>query len=138
MKITICSSLTFENEIMDTKDQLERAGHAVEIPGSTEEGKTKEWWAEFEQRDPEEAYTQKADRMRTHLNKIATSDAILVLNHDKNGVRGYVGANTLIEIGIAFYLKKKIFFLYDFPEVSAADEFRSVGAVVLNGNLSVI
>ncbi len=44
-----------------------------------------------------------------HLEKIKRSDAVLVLNLDKSENSGYVGGNTFLEMGIAYFLRKKIF-----------------------------
>lgn len=44
-----------------------------------------------------------------HIEKIKNSDAVLILNLDKDGKDGYIGGNTFLEMGIAYYLNKKIF-----------------------------
>ncbi|MFQ5770208.1 MAG: hypothetical protein ACE5HX_06710, partial [bacterium] len=46
--------------------------------------------------------------MREHFEKIKKSDAILVVNPDKDGKKNYIGGNTLLEMGLAFFLNKKI------------------------------
>ena len=53
----------------------------------------------------------KEDAIKDHFEKIKWGDGILVANYEKRGIGGYVGGNTLIEIGMAFYLKKRIFIL---------------------------
>lgn len=56
-------------------------------------------------------YSLKAKLIKDHFKKIEKSDAILIVNLEKNGQKGYIGGNVLIEMAIAFYLKKKIFIL---------------------------
>jgi len=65
------------------------------------------------------------------------SDAILVLNYIKDNKENYIGANSLMEIGMAFILNKKIFILNPSPEY-CKDELEAIEAQVLNGNLSEI
>jgi hypothetical protein len=48
-------------------------------------------------------------QVRGLKHKIAKSDAILVLNFDDERGRGWIGANTFLEIGFAHVLGKKIF-----------------------------
>ena len=71
-------------------------------------------------------------------NCITKSDAILVCNYDKNGIKNYIGGNTLMEIGFAHVHNKKIFLLNPIPEVSYKDEIGAMCDVILNGNLNKI
>ncbi len=57
----------------------------------------------------------------------------------KRGVNGYIGGNTLIEIGVAFYLKKKIYILNPVSsELSYKQEIMGMKPVMLNNNFSLI
>jgi predicted RNA-binding protein with PUA domain len=67
-----------------------------------------------------------------------SSDAILVLNFDKNGVKNYIGGNTLMEIGFAHVHDKKIFLLNPIPDMPYKDEIEATDPVVLSGDLSKI
>ena len=49
--------------------------------------------------------------MDANFKKVIESDAILVVNKRKNGLKGYVGGNTLIEMTVAYLYKKPIFLL---------------------------
>ena len=81
----------------------------------------------------------KEEAIKNHYDKIDWCDVILVVNHDKRGVAGYIGGNTLIEIGVAFYLKKKIYILNPVSsELSYKQEIMGMKPVFLNGNLSLI
>jgi len=71
-----------------------------------------------------------------HFRKIDTSDAILVINEDKNGVVNYIGGNTLIEIAYAYSQGLEIFLLNPVPTLSYADEVRGMHPIVLDGDLA--
>ena len=68
---------------------------------------------------------------------IKKSDAILVMNHTKDGKENYIGANSLMEIGMAFILQKKIFVLNPSPEF-CKDELEAIEVQFLNGDLGKI
>lgn len=69
---------------------------------------------------------------------IVSGDAILVCNFDKNGIKNYIGGNTLMEIGFAHVNDKKVFLLNSVPDVSYADEIKAMVDEVVDGNLSKI
>lgn len=74
--------------------------------------------------------------LKVHYKHILESDAILIVNAEKNGVKNYIGGNVLIEMGQAYVNDKKIFFLYDMPTNSGyLDEIESMDPICLNGNL---
>lgn len=73
-----------------------------------------------------------------YFEKVNWSDAILVLNYDKNNIIGYIGGNTLMEIGVAFFLKKKIYLLNLIPEISYKEEIIGMKPIIINGDLSII
>lgn len=75
------------------------------------------------------------------FNLIVKSDAILVLNYSKNKIDGYVGTSSLMEIGLAYYLGKKIFLLNPIPsskKVRWAHELEIIQPVILNRDLKRI
>jgi hypothetical protein len=81
----------------------------------------------------------KESAINDHYEKIDSCDSILVINHEKRGIEGYIGGNTLIEIGVAFYLKKKIYILNSVSsELSYKQEIMGMKPVMLNGELSKI
>ena len=70
---------------------------------------------------------------------ICQSDAIIVCNFDKNGIKNYIGGNTLMEIGFAYVNNKKIFLYNPIPEdVSYTDEIKAMTNLILNGDLKKI
>lgn len=77
--------------------------------------------------------------MKQHYEHILISDAILIVNGEKNGVPNYIGGNVLIEMGQAYVNDKKIFLLNGLPEgMSYIDEIKAMQPICLNGDLSSI
>src|SRR3990167_5211110 len=56
-------------------------------------------------------YAKKAKLMRQHFKKVVECDAILVLNYEKKGMQGYIGGNGLMEMALAFHVRKPIYIL---------------------------
>ncbi|TSC52342.1 MAG: Uncharacterized protein LiPW39_603 [Parcubacteria group bacterium LiPW_39] len=72
-------------------------------------------------------------------NCIKSGDAVLICNFDKNGIKNYIGGNTLMEIGFAHVNNKKIFLLNPIPEeISYADEIKVMVDEIIFGDLSRI
>ncbi|MBR3055735.1 hypothetical protein IKG64_00210 [Candidatus Saccharibacteria bacterium] len=79
------------------------------------------------------------DFVREHFKKVEESDAILVCNFTKNGIDNYVGANTFLEMGFAYYVKKPIYALNPLPDYKYInDELLNFDVMVINGDLSEI
>ncbi|MCX6823570.1 MAG: hypothetical protein NT085_00375 [candidate division SR1 bacterium] len=133
MKITICGSLKFSKDILSIKNQLESLGHEVRVPLETET---------FAANTTENDWHHEArEGMLAHYDNIAYGDAILVTNFDKGGIVGYIGGATLVDMGIACYLRKQIFILNPLPEenlVRYVQEINLMLPVIINGNLSKI
>lgn len=70
--------------------------------------------------------------------KIEKSDAILVINYAKKGITNYIGGNTFLEIGLAFWLGKKIYLLNPIPDMDYMTEMYAMQPTVLNGDLTKI
>jgi len=146
MKITICGSIAFQDEVLSVKEKLEKLGHEISLwplQLKDEEGKlisVKEYYKirKIATDDEKWVWDRKAEAVLEHFDKVAQSDAILVANYDKNDVKGYIGGNTLMEMGLAFFLKKKIYLLNQIPELSYKEEILGVKPIILNGDLSKI
>lgn len=139
MKITICGSIKFAEEMKRVKKQLEGMGHEALLPYSAEVGQLKSYWAELRAKDLKEFARIKGERVTGHFEKIIACDAILVLNYDKDGKKNYVGPNTFLEMGVAFHEGKKIFLLNPFVEGDANyEELLALQPTVINGDFSKI
>ena len=79
------------------------------------------------------------DAIREFWNAMQGGDAVLVLNLDKNGVKNYIGGNTLMEIGFAHVLNQKVFLYNPIPDIPYyKTEIEAVQPVIINGDLSRI
>ena len=139
MKIMICGSMTFAREMMDAKRKLEGLGHSVFVPSDIESHLKDS--SLIDNLEENYNHTIEKDVLRNCFNLIAKSDAILVLNYPKNKIKGYVGTSSLMEIGLAYYLGKKIFLLNPVPssrEARWAHELKIIQPVILNGELERI
>jgi hypothetical protein len=74
-----------------------------------------------------------------HIKRIENSDAILVLNFDKDKRKGYIGGNTFLEMGIAYYLGKKIF-VWKNPskDLFYFEEIEALNPIIINEDLGKI
>ena len=108
MIITICGSMKFAKEMLAAKTLLEEKGHRVFI------GPLVKHFAagKLRYKKGKEGAKRKVtyNLIKRHLQKIEKSGAILVLNHSKSRCKNYIGGNTLMEMGYAFYLDKKFIF----------------------------
>ncbi|MDD2732102.1 MAG: hypothetical protein PHI53_02815 [Candidatus Pacebacteria bacterium] len=146
MKITICGSIAFVDQMLSVKKQLEDLGHIVEMPPTeVEDGEGNlipaiEYYKIRRNTEGQEdwVWDRKEWAMKKHFNKVSLSDAILVLNYDKNDIEGYIGANTFLEMGLAFHLAKKIYILNPIPEISYKEELLGMKPIIINGNLNEI
>ena len=58
---------------------------------------------------------------------------------EKHGVQNYIGGNVLMEMSLAFWLKKPIYILNELPEESAfEEEIKGMEPVLLHGDVSVL
>ena len=147
MNITLCGSIAFIDEMDAVRKELEALGHGVQMPplavmgGEGEMIPVKEYYAlrKAAADDHDWIWRRKEEAMRNHFDKVAGgADAILVCNYDKNGIAGYVGANTLLEMGLAFHLRKPIYLLNAIPEVSYKEEILGMQPIVIDGDLERI
>jgi len=136
MIIAICGSMTFTDKMLEVKKQLEKHGHTALVSdfALAYAGKS---LAEIDKLTIHDKLHK--DALTEFYDKIKQSDAILVLNYDKRGIKNYIGGNTLMEIGFAHVLNKKIFLLNPVPEIEYyKSEIEATKPIILNGNLKQI
>jgi hypothetical protein len=146
MKITICGSMAMIDQMHDIGSQLETLGHQVKIPKieikdlSGNSLSQKEYDAVRKNATAADTWIWEINReaMRDHFVKITWSDAILVPNFEKNSIPGYIGPNTLMEMGLALFLNKKIFLLNPIPDIQSKEEILGINPIILNGRLELI
>lgn len=146
MKITVCGSIAFYPEMLIAKQNLEALGHEVVLPPTEikdESGNLISVEKYYEIRktagDNEQwVWDRKSELITNYFEKEKWADVILVLNHDKNNISGYIGGNTLMEMGVAFFLNKKIFLLNTVPNISYKEEILAMRPIVINQDFSKI
>ncbi len=123
--------MKFSADMLETKTALEVLGHEVTVPKSIE--------ADVSGGIVESAELKiEYNYIRHYHGKISEADAILVLNKTKNGVENYIGGNTLMELGFAHVMNKKIYLMHPIPQMGYTDEIIAVQPIVLKGDLSLI
>lgn len=133
MKICICCSLTFTHEVIEIGKMLERLGHEVLLPNGVINHLIEQ--PDF---DPIKVKVE-TNSWHLHIDKIRSSDAVLVCNFLKNCIPGYIGANTYSEITAANYFDKPIFALFPLPDQPYInEEIRSLPITVIDYDLSRI
>ena len=128
--------MAFANEMLEMQKMLEELGHEAIVPIDVLDCL----------KDPSlneslEHCFRYGDIDKDHFNKIATSDAVLVLNYPKNGILGYIGGAVLTELGVARHLDKKIFILHELPhekDLRYALEIKVMKPIILGGDISKI
>jgi hypothetical protein len=141
MKIVICGSSTFKEKMLEYRDKLLALSHTPIVHPDYEafvKGEKQEIWSQISGGEHYEAKKSQG-YIKWYYNAIVNSEAILVLNFDKKGIKNYIGGNTLMEIGFAHVNNKKVFLLNEVPEdLSYVDEIKAMTDVVLNGNLDAL
>lgn len=140
--IVICSSAAFYRHVNEIADMIEKLGYKAVVPldcrrmkktGNYDVSVVKTWYE-----NPED-FHKKAFYIEDHFKEIEQGDAILVVNDEKHGLKGYVGPNVIIEMGLAFYLKKPIFVLNDVTsDMPTYEEVFGLKSVILHGELDKI
>lgn len=142
MTVVVCSSAAFYKHVCEIQDELSAQGLDVVIPrtaqimresGDFDVANYKTWYKD------ESTFKKKQELMDGHFAEIEKGDAILVVNDEKHGVPGYIGPNVLMEIAVAYFLKKKIYVLNDVAkDQSLYEEIKGIEAIELGGNVSNI
>lgn len=139
--VALCASLAFYEHAYAVQDALEAAGLTVAMPESMLEMKESgvyDMSARKQLRTPAD-FMRKGGYIRCHLDKIAASTAVLVLNDTKGRQLNYIGPNVLIEMSLAFYQKKPIFILNEVPADSPfLDEIKGMGVISLHSELDAL
>jgi nucleoside 2-deoxyribosyltransferase len=128
-RIVLCSSASFFDKLWDIKAALEQEGHEVYLPSM------KDYHHIAEGALAKIAF----NLIKEHFKRIDQSDAIYVANFDKNGIHGYIGGNTFLEMGKAFDKGIPIFVMNDIPEkVSYREELLAMRPIVIGLDWSAL
>jgi hypothetical protein len=80
----------------------------------------------------------KYDFIMHYFREMKRNDAILVINKNLKGIDNYIGGNALIEMALAYVLRKKIFLLSPLPHMKYSEEMKAMKPVVLCGDVKSI
>jgi hypothetical protein len=143
MKIYVLGSNSFVHEMVASKNKLRELGFDGWIHQDYEDHVNGKGIAfpvnEKGERVESSEFKKAHDYIRQHYNHILKSDAILIVNLEKKGVKNYIGGNCLMEMGMAYVNNKKIFLLNDIPTDSAyLDEIKAMDPICLHGDLNNI
>lgn len=140
--IAVCASVSHYKFLLEIDRQLKQLDFKVILPktarkmtrtGDYDVEKHKAWYKD------KSLYKVKTALIKAHFKEIERSDAILVANYDKNGIKGYIGGNALMEMTIAFINKKPIFVLNPIDEnLGIKEEIYGLNSIFINGNLSLL
>lgn len=135
-------SLDFSKEALDIKNRLEEKGREVSLCYSVRRIKDGDFSVkevlDLKEQGTFSDYTISKDLIRWNWERLKKDDAILVINLTKKGIENYIGGNTLIEMGFAHVLNKKIFLWNNIPNMSYTDEIKAMNPIVVNQNIDLI
>jgi nucleoside 2-deoxyribosyltransferase len=128
--------MSAHKKMSETKNTLTQMGHIVEMPNLDNIDKQ----VDKDGNSLETAQIKiENDLIRGYFKKIQESDVVLVVNEDKKKTKGYIGANSFLELGFGYVLGKKIFLLNNYAKkLSCSDEITAMEPIILNGDLDKI
>jgi len=140
--VVICCSAAFYRRANEIAKKLVDLGFNVEVPSTAirmekennyDVSRVKTWYERPEDRK------LKHNLATEHFNKVAKGDAVLIINDDKPSQPTYIGPNTMMEWGLAYYLGKPVFLLNRVGRAhNAYEEMIGMTTAVLDGDLSKI
>lgn len=136
MKIGILGSMQLSDQMIQIAGELRNMGYEPITSRFIEPflGKTAE-----EQERIKIEQKNNSDVMRKDVESMKSADAFLVLNFDKHGIKNYIGGNAFLEMGVAYFDRKKIFLYNDIPEIPLyKSEIEAMKPVILHGDLQKI
>ncbi len=128
--LSICGSMDFIDEMEAIANEVTTSGWTVYTPQRAEAG------FRWEDLRAEERIQRKKAYIDAHLENIRWSTAVLIANYPKDGIDGYIGANTLMEAAMAYTLGVPVYFLFPIGAQSCQLEAESIAAGGWNGRVS--
>jgi len=127
--LSICGSMDFIDEMETIAAELTASGWTVFTPQRAEAG------FRWEALSAEERIQRKKVYIDVHLANIRRSTAVLIANYPKNGINGYIGANTLMEAAMGYTLGVPVYFLFPIGAQGCQLEAESIAERVWNGRV---
>ncbi|OQB05380.1 MAG: hypothetical protein BWY19_01073 [bacterium ADurb.Bin212] len=135
MKIFIIASKYNYKHIPEIAKVLHKSGHPVVYPNSYRDPFSEERIRDLSK---SEHIKMKQKFFKDQLKKIASVDAVLVVNENKGEQKNYIGGATFLEIYDAWRMKKKIFLLNPIPEGILKDELTGFDPLVIGKDFSLV
>lgn len=126
--IVLCGSMKLKDRMVEIEERLKNFGFTVLLPDFGEVN-------DYSTMTESKQFELKNKMILNHFDKIKQGDAILVVNESLKGVDSYIGANSFLEMGLAFSLNKKIFLLNNIPDQPNKVEIGGMLPVSLNGKV---
>lgn len=99
----IGGSMTFAGEMKAARETLERLGYEAYVPLDTEQV------SKDASKKTDMAFLKELGVGRGDAELVARSDAFLILNYEKYGIKGYIGPGAYRDLSVAWWLKKRSF-----------------------------
>ncbi|MFZ2187854.1 MAG: hypothetical protein WAV46_04505 [Candidatus Moraniibacteriota bacterium] len=140
MKIYVIGSTTFVKEMVATVNKLKQVGHDGWIHPHYIDYVEQKNHPHLKMRENGEHSKVKIehDYIRQHYKHILESDAVFVVNMEKNGIKNYIGGNVLIELGQAYVCNKVIYLLNPIPDMPYTEEIVALQPIVINGDFETM
>lgn len=140
MKIYVLGSNSFVKEMVASVDKIKKAGHEGWIHPHYIDYVTQKDHPHLERlKNGEDSKIKiENDYIRQHYKHIIESDAIFIVNLEKNGIKNYIGGNVLLEMGQAYVNDKKIYLMNPIPDMPYKDELIALQPIVIDGDFSKI
>ncbi len=135
MKVFLCASRSSYHRVAEVRAGLERRGHVVTLPNNFDDPGRED---HVKTSGTPAFAAWKAEVLELQAEKVATNDAILVLNFDKSDQRNYLGGATFLEVFKAWELRKVIYFFNALPEGILRDELEAMRPIVIEGDLDKV
>jgi len=133
MKIVICGSMTSSKEMVEIANKLRLNNHEVILPHNADKYADGTLANENSHESTENKI--KDDLIGDYHRTIDASDAVLIANFDKNGIKNYIGGNSFLELGFAHVLNKPVYLFNPIPDMPYTDETKAMQPVILDGDL---
>jgi nucleoside 2-deoxyribosyltransferase len=132
-RAVIVGSMLFQREMQEVKEELKKRGWIAFAPGDESDGSQPVTAPEKSSRKIQ------FDVFKRYHDEIDAADVVLCYNAPKHGVDGYIGANALIELGFGAALKKRLYLMFQYPNVPYhREELMAMQLTVLHGNIDGI
>lgn len=133
-KIMIGGSMAFAKEMDNAKKILEQMDYEVFVPPDTYHV------IDNPDKKTDVKFLKEMDVARINAELVARADALVILNHPKHDINGYIGPGAYRDLSVAWWLKKKIFFLFSYDENQNNHKYEMLGfePVILDGDIKNI